>query len=98
MAFGGAGVSQPLSNWVLHVRQLGIAYVVACMDDPLFELAQGSGYPAVLMAPAAGRAGEVRTRWKYYRMDPKAFLAMGILKVRFLMELLTHLLTYVLTD
>ena len=26
------------------------------------------------------------TRWKYFRMDPKAFMTMGILKVRFFME------------
>jgi hypothetical protein len=30
---------------------------------------------------ADAAAGAVTTRWKYYRMDPKAFLQMGILKV-----------------
>ena len=31
---------------------------------------------------AAGGSGAVTTRWKYYRMDPKAFMQMGILKAR----------------
>ena len=31
----------------------------------------------VLMNEGAGGESQVQTRWKYYRMDPKAFLAMG---------------------
>ena len=57
-------------------------FVVACMDEALFTKAQEQGFPAVLMADAAGGDSRVSTRWKYYRMDPKAFLAMGILKAR----------------
>ena len=33
-----------------------------------------------------GADKKVTTRWKYFRMDPKAFMTMGILKVRFFME------------
>ena len=29
------------------------------------------------MNEGAGGESQVQTRWKYYRMDPKAFLAMG---------------------
>ena len=35
-----------------------------------------------MMADADKGGGAVTTRWKYYRMDPKAFMQMGILKVR----------------
>ena len=90
LVFGGASVTDMLKNWVLHVQRVqngaGLPYVVACMDDKLFGLAESEGFPAVLMSESAGGESQVSTRWKYYRMDPKAFLAMGILKVRFFME------------
>ena len=96
LVFGGASVSDMLKNWVLHVRRIpNLPYVVACMDETLFGNAEAQGFPAVLMAGAAdaaaamgggGSSDRVTTKWKYYRMDPKAFLQMGILKVRFFME------------
>ena len=87
LVFGGASVNDMLKNWVLHVQKLKMPFVVACMDESLFELAAKSNHPAVLMREdASGGESKVSTRWKYYRMDPKAFLSMGILKVRFFME------------
>ena len=84
LVFGGASVTEMLKNWVMHVKRInggaGLPYVVACMDEKLFGLAEARGYPAVLMDDTDS-GGRVNTRWKYYRMDPKAFLAMGILKV-----------------
>ena len=47
----------------------------------LFEVAQRKGMPAVRMREVGGEQAVVTTKWKYYRMDPKAFLSMGILKV-----------------
>ena len=86
LVFGGASVNDMLKNWVLHVRKLQMPFVVACMDESLFQLAEKLGYAAVMMNEGADGESRVSTRWKYYRMDPKAFLAMGILKVRFFME------------
>merc|ERR1719409_1098279 len=56
------------------------------MDEGLFTLSEKLGFAAVMMKEGAGGESKVSTRWKYYRMDPKAFLAMGILKVRFFMQ------------
>jgi|TARA_B110001469_G_scaffold78903_1_gene74650 hypothetical protein len=42
--------------------------------------------PGVMMLEKNGAEKKVTTRWKYFRMDPKAFMTMGILKVRFFME------------
>lgn len=42
--------------------------------------------PGVMMLEKDGADKKVTTRWKYFRMDPKAFMTMGILKVRFFME------------
>lgn len=90
LVFGGATVNDMLRNWALHARKnTGMLYAVACMDDKLFHLANEHGIPAVMMrASAGGSDGAVTTRWKYYRMDPKAFMQMGILKARFFMEFL----------
>ena len=73
--------SSPPRHRVLHVRKLGMPFVVACMDESLFQLSERSGYSAVMMKEDAEGSSKVNTRWKYYRMDPKAFLEMGILKV-----------------
>ena len=86
LVFGGASVTDMLRNWVLHVKRTSMHFVVACMDEKLFSLAEEHGHPAVVMKESKGEESTVATRWKYYRMDPKAFLAMGILKVRFFME------------
>ena len=98
LVFGGASVTDMLKNWVLHVQRVrdgsgrGLPFVVACMDEKLFGLAESQGYPAVLMAEDTGGESTVATRWKYYRMDPKAFLAMGILKVPLHPPFYAHLL------
>ena len=42
-------------------------------------IAHASG---VMMIEKDGVEKKVTTRWKYFRMDPKAFMTMGILKVR----------------
>ena len=51
LVFGGASVTEMLKNWVLHVKRvhggLGMPFVVACMDEKLFNLAEQQGYPAV---------------------------------------------------
>ena len=57
------------------------------MDVQLFDTASKHDIPAAIMADTS-KSGAVTTRWKYYRMDPKAFMQMGILKVRFFMEFL----------
>jgi hypothetical protein len=57
------------------------------MDEDLFALAESQGMPAAIFKET-GTAGRVATRWKYFRMDPRAFMSMGILKVRFFMEFL----------
>jgi hypothetical protein len=59
------------------------------MDEKLFRLAESKGYPAVLMREVEGKEAAVSTKWQYYRMDPVAFLSMGILKVRFFMEFMS---------
>ena len=51
------------------------------MDQKLFDTANTNKIPAAIFADTQ-KAGAVETRWKYYRMDPKAFMQMGILKVR----------------
>ena len=90
LVFGGASVTDMLKNWALHAREVGMLYTVACMDAKLFSTADEAAVPAVMMQANADGAdeGAVTTRWKYYRMDPKAFMQMGILKVRFFMEFL----------
>ena len=90
LVFGGATVNDMLRNWADHAREnTGMLYCVACMDAKLFALANEHHIPAVMMAKSGGDAeSAVETRWKYYRMDPKAFMQMGILKVRFFMEFL----------
>ena len=80
LVFGGASVTDMLRNWALHARELGMGYTVACMDQQLFETANARQIPAAIMADTS-TSGAVSTRWKYYRMDPKAFMQMGILKV-----------------
>jgi hypothetical protein len=67
LVFGGASVSDMLLNWALHVQQLRIAHVVACMDSSLFGIAERQALPAVMLKAH----DDVATRWKYYRMDPK---------------------------
>ena len=93
LVFGGASVSDMLRNWAIHVQKLSLPFAVACMDVALFELADGHGLPGVMMAEGALKEdgatmqqSSVTTRWKYFRMDPKAFMTMGILKVKFFME------------
>ena len=81
LVFGGAAVSDMLRNWALHVRRLKMPFVVAAMDVMLFDLAESDNMPAVLMRERSGAQSVVKTKWKYYRMDPKAFMAMGIIKV-----------------
>ena len=95
LVFGGASVSDMLRNWAIHVQKLTLPFAVACMDVALFELADGHGLPGVMMAEGALKEdgatmqqSSVTTRWKYFRMDPKAFMTMGILKVKFFMEFL----------
>ena len=95
LVFGGASVSDMLRNWAIHVQKLSLPFAVACMDTALFELADGHGLPGVMMAEGALKEdgatmqqSSVTTRWKYFRMDPKAFMTMGILKVKFFMEFL----------
>ena len=90
VVFGGASVSEMLRNWEYHVRRQRITYVVACMDESLFNFSDGANMPAVMHTNASQDGGEdkVQTRWKYYRMDPKAFLTMGLLKVRFFVSFL----------
>ena len=39
LVFGGASVTDMLKNWALHVRELGMGYAVACMDQKLFDTA-----------------------------------------------------------
>ena len=141
LVFGGASVTDMLRNWALHVQKLAVPYVVTCMDEKLFALADRyptpTSYPTqtyltltshllhthltphthptpTLNAHGRGLAGarpvigarlevcraaparsnnlpgvifsdnsdgRVTTKWKYFRMDPKAFMTMGILKV-----------------
>ena len=88
LVFGGASVNDMLINWARHVTKLELPFVVACMDDALFALSDREGLPAVTLRVAGGEQPRVQTQWKYYRMDPKAFLTMGLLKVRFFMEFL----------
>ena len=88
LVFGGASVSDMLKNWAGHARVLGMGYAVACMDAALFDTANSMGVPAVMMKSVSAANGAVTTQWKYYRMDPKAFMQMGILKARFFMEFL----------
>ena len=65
LVFGGASVNDMLKNWVLHVQKLKMPFVVACMDESLFELAAKSNHPAVLMREdASGGESKVSTRWK----------------------------------
>ena len=52
------------------------------MDENLFSLADDFGMPGVMMLEKDGADKKVTTRWKYFRMDPKAFMTMGILKAR----------------
>ena len=86
LVFGGASVNEMLRNWAIHVQRLQVPYAVACMDENLFSLADDFGMPGVMMLEKDGADKKVTTRWKYFRMDPKAFMTMGILKVRFFME------------
>ena len=86
LVFGGASAGDMLRNWVLHARRLGMTFVVACMDEALFELSDLLRAGQALLRNKRGAQSVVTTRWKYYRMDPKAFMAMGILKVRFFVE------------
>lgn len=53
------------------------------MDESLFTLAGHHGLPAAIFIAGHQSAGPgvVTTRWKYFRMDPRAFMTMGILKV-----------------
>ncbi|KAL1514707.1 hypothetical protein AB1Y20_003794 [Prymnesium parvum] len=90
LVFGGASVNDMLRNWAIHVRKLGLPYTVACMDEALFNLANSHGIPGVMMVEKddVGEK-EVTTKWKYFRMDPAAFMTMGILKVRFFIEFMT---------
>eukprot|EP00967_Tisochrysis_lutea_P015199 scaffold17111_cov36-Tisochrysis_lutea.AAC.4 len=62
---------------------LQLPYVVTCMDESLFQLAGEHGLPAAMFKQGheAAGPGVVTTRWKYFRMDPRAFMTMGILKV-----------------
>jgi len=84
LVFGGASVNDMMRNWALHVQKLQLPYIVTCMDETLFDLAGTHGLPAAIFQQASGAAGPgvVTTRWKYFRMDPAAFMTMGILKVR----------------
>ena len=88
LVFGGASVNDMLRNWAIHVQKLQLPYAVACMDSSLFDLADAHGLPGVMMVEhdAGDVEKEVTTRWKYFRMDPAAFMTMGILKVRFFIE------------
>jgi len=88
LVFGGASVNDMLRNWAIHVQRLKLPYAVACMDEKLFNLADDFGMPGVMMIEKSGEDKKVTTRWKYFRMDPKAFMTMGILKVRFFIEFL----------
>ena len=88
LVFGGASVTDMLRNWAIHAKELGMGYTVACMDDGLFQTATSQLIPAAIMKDTSASNGAVTTRWKYYRMDPKAFMQMGILKVRVLLCLL----------
>jgi len=88
LVFGGASVNDMLLNWATHVTKLQLSFVVACMDDALFQLSDQKQLPAVILKEIDGEQQRVQTQWKYYRMDPKAFLSMGILKVRFFVEFL----------
>lgn len=81
VVFGGASVNDMLRNWAIHAQTLGMPFVVACMDEQLFKRSEAGGLPAVLMKQTRGESNLVSTKWKYYRMDPKAFLTMGLLKV-----------------
>ena len=83
LVFGGASVNDMLRNWAIHVQKLEVPYAVACMDEKLFTLADDFGMPGVMMIERGGEQSkkEVTTRWKYFRMDPRAFMTMGILKV-----------------
>ena len=87
LVFGGASVNDMLKNWAIHVQKLSLPYAVACMDEALYTLANQHNIPGVMMVEkdTAGEK-EVTTRWKYFRMDPAAFMTMGILKVRFFIE------------
>jgi hypothetical protein len=82
VVFGGASVNDMLRNWAIHAQKLGMPFVVACMDEQLYNRSEAGGLPAVLMKETSGESNAVHTKWKYYRMDPKAFLSMGLLKVR----------------
>ena len=95
LVFGGASVSDMLRNWAIHVQKLSLPFAVACMDVALFELADGHGLPGVMMAEGALKEDGATMQQvvgddavKYFRMDPKAFMTMGILKVKFFMEFL----------
>lgn len=85
LVFGGASVNDKLRNWALHVQRLALPYVVTCMDESLFTLAGNHGMPAAIFRGGSGEEasagpGVVTTRWKYFRMDPRAFMTMGMLK------------------
>ena len=83
LVFGGASVNDMLRNWAHHVKKLGLAYAIACMDEKLFNLADSFNLPGVMMVEKdSSGEKEVTTKWKYFRMDPAAFMTMGILKVR----------------
>jgi len=93
LVFGGASVNDMLRNWALHVQRLALPYVVTCMDESLFTLAGNHGMPAAIFRGGSGEEasagpGVVTTRWKYFRMDPRAFMTMGMLKVRFFLAFL----------
>jgi len=93
LVFGGASVNDMLRNWALHVQKLALPYIVTCMDESLFTLAGKHGMPAAIFRGGSGEEasagpGVVTTRWKYFRMDPRAFMTMGILKVRFFLAFL----------
>lgn len=57
---------------------------MTCMDESLFTLAGQHALPAAIFQTGheAAGPGVVTTRWMYFRMDPRAFMTMGILKVR----------------
>ena len=65
LVFGGASVTDMLKNWALHARAITppMPFAVACMDEKLFELAEGLGYPAVVMKEGEGGESSVSTRW-----------------------------------